>query len=196
MAAGTPAESSRHPLPHQWSERGLRIGVVAQSGFPISSEVANASSPTQRGQGGGRPFSCAAFAPTTGDTAARAGPRVLTGRLESHGAGRRDRALALESLDASPSWRTRSSGQPRRPDGRVRSRNRRARSPPSTPRPLRGVTLASLHAAKGLKWDVVIPRRGSAMVSCRSRWLRPGPRSMRNGACSMSASPAPAETCT
>ena len=59
-----------------------------------------------------------------------------------------------------------------------------------------GVTLASLHAAKGLEWDAVFLVGCSARACCRSRWPTTGRRSRRSAGCSTSASPGPASTCS
>ena len=68
--------------------------------------------------------------------------------------------------------------------------------PPSTRRPSQGVTLASLHAAKGLEWDAVFLVGLQRRAWCRSA-CADDPRAGRGGAPAAlrRRSPAPASTC-
>ena len=154
---GHPAQRDRHPLPHQRPVRGLRVG------------------PGRRGHALPRPWRRAVLRPQGGapggPAAARRRPRRRRQQAARRARARRPRRCRLDASGRrpaagrsasagsrcrrSPRWPTTSSRRPprRRLPELVRELDERAAAQHAPT--VQGVTLASLHAAKGLEWDCV-----------------------------------------
>ena len=160
--ARDPAPRDRRPLPDQRSVGGLRAGArrarrplpccAAPSGSSIGRR--SARRPSCSGVRAGAPGPPEpAWSPTCAPSSPRRG-------------GRRSRRPArARSANAgspwSPSPRSRPTSRPQQPEARPRRPSPRwtRRAAAQHAPPADGVTLATLHAAKGLEWDARVPGR-------------------------------------
>ena len=162
LDAGVPAARDRRAVPHQRAVRGLR-GGADRAGHPLRPARRRAVLRAARGPAGGPP--AARAPPVPSEAARRRRSPAEVGRRARRAPGwdrpshRRPAARPGSAGSRSPRWSRLAEDFVAAPSRRRRSARWSPSStsgpPPSTRPTVEGVTLASLHAAKGLEWDAV-----------------------------------------